>query len=243
MDKAAFEKGYSAHLDEVVKSLGGKPAQKRRSLKELKAAHEKDKDDVETAAELALRYLDSDRVKARELAEGVLEKKKSHATASYVLARLARLGGDVKQERKLLEAALDKGAPDVRVLQALGKMYYDASEFDKAAEVFELGRKAEPGEPDWLQGLKRVYTRSGDKAKLIGVLKELVPTDADDFKGRLKLAQLSLEAKQPAEAERYAKEALEIDVRSAEAREALFKALKAQNKEAEADRLQQILAK
>ncbi|HZY90262.1 MAG TPA: tetratricopeptide repeat protein [Gemmataceae bacterium] len=243
VEKADFEKGYRAHLDAVVKSLGGKPAEKRRSLKELKAAHEKDKDDAETAAELALRYLESDRVKARELAEGVLEKKKDHATASYVLARLARLGGDVKQERKLLEAALNKDAPDVRVLQALGKMYYDASEFDKATEVFELGRKAEPGEPDWLQGLAKVYTQGGDKAKLIGVLKELVPTDADDFAGRLKLARLLLDEKQPAEAERYAKEALEIDVRSAEAREALFKALKAQNKEAEADAIQQILAK
>jgi tetratricopeptide (TPR) repeat protein len=242
VDKETFEKGYRAYLDEVVQSLGGKPGEKRRSLKELKAAHEKNKDDVDVAAELALRYLESDRVKARELAEGVLEKKKDHATASYVLARLARLGGDVKQERKLLEAALNKDAPDVRVLQALGKMYYDASEFDKAAEVFELGRKAEPGEPDWLQGLVKVYTQAGDKAKLIGVLKELVPTDADDFKSRLKLTQLLLDAKQPAEAERYAKEALEIDVRSAEAREALLKALKAQNKEAEADAIQQVLA-
>ena len=88
----------------------------------------------------------------------------------------------------------------------------------------------------------KVYTQAGDKAKLIGVLKELVPTDADDFKSRLKLTQLLLDAKQPAEAERYAKEALEIDVRSAEAREALLKALKAQNKEAEADAIQQVLA-
>jgi predicted Zn-dependent protease len=122
-------------------------------------------------------------------------------------------------------------------------MYYDASEFDKAAEVFELGRKAEPGEPAWPKLLVGVYSQAGDKAKLIGALKELVPTDADDFKGRLKLAQLLLDAKEPAEAERYAREALEIDVRNADARTALFQALKAQNKEAEADRLQQILTK
>ncbi len=243
VDKATFEKGYRAYLDEVVKTIGGKPEEKRRSLKELKAAHEKDKNDLGVAAELALRNLESDRVKARELAEAVLEKKPNDPKASYVLARLAELGGDVKQKRKLLEAALNRDAPDVRVLQALGKMYYDAKEFDKAAEIFELGRKAEPGEPDWLQGLVRVYTQAGDKAKLIGVLKELVPTDADDFKDRLKLAQLLLDAKQPAEAERYAKEALEIDLRNADARTALFQALKAQNKEAEADRLQQVLTK
>ena len=127
------------------------------------------------------------------------------------------------------------------MLKALGKIYYAASEFAKAAEMFELGRKAQPHEPDWLGQLVRVYAQSGEKAKQIAALKDLVPTDADDFERRERLARLLLGEKKYAEAERYARQALEIDVRSAGAREALVKALKGQGKDAEARRLDALL--
>jgi uncharacterized protein HemY len=158
-----------------------------------------------------------------------------------VLARLARAAGDVREEQRLLESALDEKDPDPLVLKALGKIYYDAREFARAAEVFELGRKAQPHEPDWLRQLVRVYAQSGEKAKQVAALKDLVPTDADDFERRERLARLLLEEKKYAEAEKYAREALEIDVRSAEAREALVKALKGQGKDAEAERLAGLL--
>jgi tetratricopeptide (TPR) repeat protein len=240
-DKAAFEKGYRAFLEETVKSLQGRPAEKPRTLAQLKAAHAKDPDDNDVAAELALRLVGRDRVEARKLAQRVLADKKNHPKASYVMARLARLAGDVKEEQRLLEAALDKDAPEPLVLKAIGKMYYDGGDLAKAAEVFELGRKAEPLEAEWLQQLARVYTQTGDKAKHIAVLKDLVPTDADDFDHRLRLARLLLEDGRPAEAEHYARQALEIDLRNAEVREVFFKALKGQNKDAEAERLRAVL--
>src|SRR5262249_40164005 len=136
VERAAFEKGYRAYLEEVVKALaGGKAPEKKRTFEEVKAAHERNLDDLETAATLAEMYLGRDPVKARQLAEGVLEKKKNHPRASLVLSRLARRAGDAKQELALLEGALDRKNPDGKVLQALGKLYYDASQFDKAAEV------------------------------------------------------------------------------------------------------------
>jgi tetratricopeptide (TPR) repeat protein len=242
VDKAAFETGYRAFLKHTVESLkGGKPIEKKRSLAELKDALAKDMDNADLAAEVAMRIVGRDRVEARKLAEQALAAKPNHPKASFVMARLARLAGDVKEERRLLEAAIDKNDPDPRILQAAGKIYYDAGEFERAAEILEQGRKAEPFETDWLQQLARVYAQTGDKAKQIGVLKELVPTDADDFDRRLRLAHLLLDTGDNAEAETYARQALEIDVRNNDAIETLLKAMVAQDKKMEAQQLRKVL--
>jgi tetratricopeptide (TPR) repeat protein len=242
VDKAEFEKGYRARVEEVVKGLQqGKPPQKPRSTKELQKAYEKD-NDLDAAAELAVRLLERDRKQARKLAEKVLESKKGNAKALYVMAELAKLAGDEKEERTRLEAVEDKAA-EPRVLRALGKLYYEAEEFGKAAEMFELGRKTEPYENEWLKQLARVYAQSGDKKKLIAVLEELVPGDADDFENRLRLGRLLLESDKAAEAERYARQALEIDIRSEEARDLLIQALGAQKKADEVKRVEELLGK
>jgi hypothetical protein len=86
-----------------------------------------------------------------------------------------------------------------------------------------------------------VYAQTGDKDKLIAVLTELVPTDADDFDHRKKLASLFAADGKWADAEKYAREALEIDLGDASVREVLDKALREQMKVAEADRLKEII--
>lgn len=243
VDKAAFEKGYRAYLDDAIKPLlhKGKPPAKQRTLAELQKAYDKE-GELQAGAELALRYLQRDRVQARKLAEEILERKKNQPTATYVLARLERLAGNVKRERSLLEDALDRDDPDPRVLQRLGKIYYDAHEWDKAAEIFELGHKIEPFQPDWLKQLARVYAQKDEKPKLIAALKELVPTDADDLEQRLRLARLLLESGDAVEAEKYARQALEIDVRGKEGRAIFLKALEEQKKNAEADKMRRLFA-
>jgi tetratricopeptide (TPR) repeat protein len=240
-DKADFEKGYRSFLDDLVKGMPGRPAEKRKTLAQLKADHEKAPDDLDAAAALAEALVGRDRVEARKLAKAVLDKKKGHPRASLVMARLEKQAGNADQERTLLEEALDRNAPDPKVLQALAKIYYDASDFSKAVDVLEQGHRAEPGDPDWLQGLARAYTQTGEKDKLIAVLKELVPTDADDFAHRKKLANLLAEESNWAEAEKYSREALEIDLADAEVRATLDKALREQKKTAEADRLKRLL--
>ena len=241
VDQAELEKKYLAFLEEVVKGLPGKPAGKRKTFAQLKAEHEKDPADPEAAAALAEATVGRDRVEARKLAKEALDKKKGHPKASLVIARLERQAGNAEQERAILEAALDRDAPDAKVLQELAKIYYEASEFPKAAETFELGHKSEPGEPEWLQELARVYTQTGEKDKLVAVLKELVPTDADDFDHRKKLASLLAGDGKWADAEKYCREALEIDLGDAEVRATLDKALREQKKTAEADRLKEII--
>jgi tetratricopeptide (TPR) repeat protein len=243
VDKAAFEKGYREYVDKVVKGLSGRPPEKRRTLAQLRDAYQNN-NDLDAGAELALALVGRrENVEARKLAEDILKKKDAHPKASVVLARLEHAAGNVKKERELLEAALNEDSPEPLVLQALGKIYYDAMEFPKAAKVYELGRKADPDNPDWLQLLVRVYSQTGEKGKQIGVLKDLVPTDADDFDRRARLAKLLLEAKQFAEAEKYARQAIEIDIRNAEVRETLLTALKEQGKDAEAEKLRKLFEK
>jgi tetratricopeptide (TPR) repeat protein len=242
VDKEAFEKGYREFVDEIVKTLGqGKPPEKPKSTKELQAAWQKDSD-PDAGAELALRALGRNNKEARKLADQVLAAKKNHPKAEYVMSQLAKIAGDEQQERSRLEAIADK-ASEPRVLRALGKMYYEEKEFDKAAEIFELGRKAEPYESEWLARLVQAYAQGKNKAKLIAALKDLVPTDADDFDSRLRLAKLLSEEGKAAEAETYARQALEIDVRNEEAREVLLKSLEAQKKDAEAQKLRGVFEK
>jgi tetratricopeptide (TPR) repeat protein len=244
VDKAAFEKGYRAYLDKVVGTIKGKAAAKAMTFRELEEAHKANPDDADVAARLAEQYLLRRRNKeARELAEAALKKQKTHPLASYVKARLLQTAGEEDEARKLLEAAVDEKAPEPKVLQLLGKMYYENKDFAQAAKTFELGRQAEPYESKWLEELARVYAQSGDRDKQIAVLKDLVPTDADDLETRKRLARLLLEATQYADAERYARQVLEIDVRDAEAQEALFKSLEGQKKNVEADEMRQLLAK
>ncbi|MFO0925557.1 MAG: tetratricopeptide repeat protein [Gemmataceae bacterium] len=241
-DRAAFEKGYRDHLNAVVAKLGGaQPAKKRRTLDELRADYKQDPRNADVAAELALRLLPTRRTEARKLAEEAVERQRNHPKANYVLALLARRAADTKGERTYLERALDKDNPDPLVLEALGKMYYDANEHSRAAELFEQGRKLEPHSPKWLQELARTYAQMEAVDKQIGVLKDLVPLDADDLDRRLRLMKLTLDRGRFDEAEKYARAALEIDITSKEAREALFKALKGQKKADELKRMEGLL--
>jgi tetratricopeptide (TPR) repeat protein len=244
VDKAKFEADYKTYLQDVVKSLRGKPADKKMTVSELTAAHEKEPEDLDIAARLAEAYLRQNRKKeARTLVDAVLARKKGHGLASYVKARLLLAAGDEDEARKLLELAVDRQTPDANVVQLLGKLYYDAKEMAKAREMYELGRKAEPFESKWLVELARVYGQTGDKDKLIAVLKDLAPTDADDFDVRKRLAKLLLDVDKPADAEKYAREALEIDVQDREMQETLLQSLAAQKKDQEAERVRKLLEK
>ena len=245
MDKAAFEKGYLAYLQEVVKTIQGKPPEKPMTLLQLRDAHKKAPQDADLAARLADRYLEQSRVAdALELAKGVLTRKPKHPLACYVRARLYIRGGDSEEALKLLESVTDAKPPEPKVLALLGNIYFDNKEFAKAAKLFELGRQTEPYETKWLTNLARVHAQTGNKDKLIAVLKELVPTDADDLASRKRLAQLLLAANRPAEAEAAGRQVLDIDVLDTDGQEIVLKALlTAQKKDAKAEQLKKLLEK
>jgi tetratricopeptide (TPR) repeat protein len=244
VSKEAFEKGYRAHLQDRVKNLTGRPAVKRQSFEALKAAHAKDPDDADVAAQLAEHYLLlGNRSQARSLADAALARQKGHPLASYVKARLLKASGEGGAALPLLEAALDKKAPELKVVRLLGQLQFEAKKFKEAAATFELGQRVEPYESTWLKLLAKCYVQAGATDKLIEALKRLVPTDADDLGTRRELAGLLLKAGRAAEAEVYAREALEIDVLDREAQQTLEAALKAQNKAAELNELRKLLGR
>src|SRR5262249_40897909 len=152
------------------------------SFKELKDAHAKDPDDPDVAARLADALFERGlKADARKTAEAALAKKANHPLASYVKARLLRDAGDEEQALSLLRAGVDRKDPEVKVLELLGKMQFEAKKFAEAAETYELARRAEPYENRWLTELARVYLQAGEPDKEVAVLKELAPTDADDL--------------------------------------------------------------
>jgi tetratricopeptide (TPR) repeat protein len=235
VDKATFEHGYREFLQGVAKGLRPEPSRPARSLLELQAAHEKDPADVNTAAELAEQFLLRRRfAEARRLADLVLAKRKAHSLASHVKAQLLLNSGDESEARITLEAALDRANPEPRIVRSLGDFYMQAHEFGRAAEMFELGRRAQPYETRWLAELAKAYAEAGDADGHLRTLVELVPTDANDIENRKKLARLLTSAGRYADAERYARQAIEIDVLDADAERALGEALLGAKKWSEA---------
>src|SRR5262249_11698493 len=219
VSKAQFEKDYRKHLEKLVEKFAGKPAQKVLSFKELREAHAKDPGNADLAAQLAERYLmiGNDKQAAR-LADAALAKKENHPLASFVKAGLLLGEKNAAQALSVLESAVNPKAPDTQVLRLLGRLYFEGKKFPEAARTYELGRKAQPYESVWLVELAKVYNQLKDEAKLIDVLKDLAPTNADDLATRRKLAELLAKAGRDAEAERYAPEALEVHVTDAPSR-------------------------
>ena len=70
--------------------------------------------------------------------------------------------------------------------------------------------------------LAKATKKGDDKTKRIAVLLDLVATDADDFDNRKTLTQLLLDEGRHAEAEKAAREALEINLQDEETQEMLF---------------------
>ncbi len=241
VDRETFEKGYKAYLKEVVAGIGGTTAEKKRPIAEIKADYDKAANDADIAGEYAEALLSRDRAEARTVAQAALKAKPGQPRASLVLAKLAQLGGDPDEQKRLLQAAFDRANPDVRILRELGKLYYDARDWTRATEVLELGKKQEPFDSSWNEQLARVYAQTNNRAGLIATLKELVPTDADDLDRRKRLARLCDEAGDFQGAEQAARQVLEIKVDDKDAREILLRALEKQNRQADADRLRKLL--
>ncbi|HEV8061054.1 MAG TPA: tetratricopeptide repeat protein [Gemmataceae bacterium] len=242
VSKPDFEKGYKQYLAKVVEGLHGKIAEKVHTYSQLLQEHDDHPEDLDIASQLAEQFLlRKDRVEARKLVDAVLAKKPEQPVAAYVKARLLLDAGDEDPARALLEKGLDRKNPNAKVVQLLGKLYYEAKAFDKAADLYELQHAADPAETRWLIELGRAYTQLNKRDRLIAVLTEFTQTDPDDLAQRKKLAGMLLEDGRMDQAERFAREALEIDVRDKTARSILEKALTAQKKTDELAELKKIL--
>jgi tetratricopeptide (TPR) repeat protein len=234
VEKPAFEAGYRKYLEAVVKSLGSRPPEKAMTFAELKAAHEKNPDELDLAARYAGALVPRGMTEeAKKLANDVRAKEKGHPFASIISARLLRRAKDDAGAKAVLEEAAAVHPEDGRVLFELGKLYLDLKDTDKAASTFEKGRKVAVGDADWLDALARVYGSANKPEELASVLADQALAAPDDLMIHLRLAKLYTNAGKHSEAERVARKALYIDLTSAEAKDLLLGALQAQKKEKE----------
>jgi tetratricopeptide (TPR) repeat protein len=235
VDKAEFEAGYRKYLEEVVKEAGPRRrTEKPMTFAELEAAYKKSPDDADLMAKLAAEYVRRNKpMEAKKLADAAIAKEKGHALASIVKARLLSRDKDDAAAKGVLEEAAKENPDDPRVQLALGKLCIELKDLAGAAQAFEKGRQVAPLDGDWLTELARIYTAMKNDAALIAVLREVTARDPDDLAARVKLARLLIKEK-PAEAERFARESLFIDVMNEDGRELLVESLRAQKKDAEA---------
>ena len=81
--EAEFEKGYKAYVEDVVKGLKGRPAEKALTFVQLQKAHADRPDDPTVAARLAEQFFRRRRkAEARKTAELALEKNPKQALAT-----------------------------------------------------------------------------------------------------------------------------------------------------------------
>ncbi|MBA4064059.1 MAG: hypothetical protein C0501_10170 [Isosphaera sp.] len=237
VEKEAFEAKYREFVRDKVKGLPR--VEKAVPFAELEAAHKKDPGDPAVAAKLAAEYLRRGKPDdARKLADAALAKEKGHPAAALVKARVLQRDKDVPAARAVLEEAAKANPEDVRVWSALGKLNLDANEPDQAAEAFEAARGLAPAEPDVLDALAKIYAAKKAPGKLVPVLAEVAARAPDNVSVRLRLAKQHAENGTHPKAEYWAREALFVDVGNGEAREMLVAALKAQGKDAEAERVE-----
>ncbi|MCZ2341962.1 MAG: tetratricopeptide repeat protein [Bacteroidales bacterium] len=243
VEQPAFEKGYRAYLETIMKpyrrSQPKPPAEKQLTFAELEAAQKQNPDDVDLMARLADQlYRRNKFTEARQWAEKALTQQPNHPIASVVQARLLSRDGQKAAAAKVLQAAWDAHPADPKLLLALARYYTDAKDYTNAAKVLEQGRRVAPLESDWLEQLARIYKQTDDTDKLISVLKEIIAANPDELAGRVLLAKTALAAGKPAEAERFAREAIQIDVTQAEAQSALVAALRQLGRDDAAQKLE-----
>jgi len=212
IDKDDFEKGYSAFVRKIVDEQREPIAKHSLPLAKLQ---QNAAENAADAAALARAYLErNDKAQARRWAKQSLAKDGKQTSAAYVLARLARAGGDDEAALELLRPTLEQENLDADTLALLTELLTAADDQETVLKCYVRGRKDFPQDDRWLKGLARIYLQQKEDKKLLPVLAELAERDADNATLRKKLAQLTL-ATDPAESRRWALDALYLNVRDA----------------------------
>jgi tetratricopeptide (TPR) repeat protein len=211
------------------------------TLKQLRDAHAKNPNDADIAARLAEKnYALGKRKDAKELAEKVLRNMPRHPAAAYVKARTLLDEKRFEDAYSLLDSVATDELKETKPLELLVKMQYDAKKYAQAARTAERARKIDPHDPSWIVQLAKIYVKTDQKDKLLKIYEEVAKIDPDDLGPRKTLARHYLDLGKHAQAERYARMGLEIDVLDAECQRIILQALTALNRQEEADRLRKV---
>jgi cellulose synthase operon protein C len=215
VEKADFEKGYLAYLDEVLKTIRTRVSEEQPiKFSQLERQLKEKPDDPDLNARMAYeQFARRSYSEARPFADKALELKPHHPLASYVKARLLQSIGD-KPEAVIavLEPALDPERPNERVIDMLAELKMKAGDLAEAEKLYELARKDDPYHTKWIAGLARVHMRQKNVNGLFNDLAMLAANDADDLVVRKALSERYLSQGDAAAAAKWATECLYIDV-------------------------------
>lgn len=220
-----FEKGYGAFLDQALAEAGALAPSETLDLVQLQNALKEDARNTDLLARLAYAYLQrKENARARRLALMARQIEPKQQLAAYVLARLYLSIGDAQQALQLLEAAVSEEAPQENALALLAGLKLQAKDYATAARLYRAGLEKLPAQEKWLKALARVYLQSQDERNLTPILARLAEFEYDDVLLRKKLALEGLKKQDYAAAEKWANEALLIDVLDADLHAALAQA-------------------
>jgi tetratricopeptide (TPR) repeat protein len=230
-----FERGYRAYLEEIAAGLSGFESTPKGRFADLLEAHRKNPDDSDLAAELAYGYLRRGAYEeARQLAAGVPKNSEKYQRAAYVLGRILVRAEKSSEAVKLLESRLDSDNPDAKVLNLLAALDLKEENYAEAARWYRLGARLQPQNLRWVRALALVHTRSQNEGPLADALERLAAAEADNLTARKELARLALARRDYAAAEKWANQAIEIDVQDADIHRAFAEALAGRHNYAQA---------
>jgi cellulose synthase operon protein C len=239
--KADFEKGYRAFLAERVKNTPAPVGRPEMTLTQARAGHKKNPGDDDLSAQLAeMEYFKGKRKDAKELSEKVLAKSPKHAAAAYVRALLMIDEKKPADAYELLESVATDDLRETKPLKLLLKLQHQSKKYPEAIRTCERARKIDPHDTYWVKELVDLYVKTEAKDKLIEVFEDVVKLDPDGILPRRTLAKHYLKMGKNAEAEKFARMGLEIDVTDAECQRVILEALAALNRQDDADRLRRI---
>jgi tetratricopeptide (TPR) repeat protein len=214
VQKADFEKGYLAFLDEEVKTIRTRVNEEKPvKFSQLERMVKEKPDDADLNARMAYEHFARrDYKEARPYADKALELSPNHPLASYVKARLLLTIGDDEAALAVIQPALDPKRPNERVIDLLAELEMKAGRLDESESLYEMARKDDPYHTKWIAGLARVHLRQKKAAKFLEDLAMIAANDADDIGVRKALAERHLAQGNAEAAEKWAADCLHIDV-------------------------------
>ena len=235
VEKADFEKGYKAYVEEIVAGLRGEKPEKKLSPAELEKAYKANPDDLIIAGRFAALMFEVGRRKqARDIALKIQQKDPHEPRAAIVLAQLELRSEDEDAAEKILETALNRDKPNSELLETLAKLKLRLEKYDDAAKLYQIGQEKFPGRSEWLKGLATLLVKTGKNKELKPVLEKLAEIDPDDVAIRKKLTKIAFDDKNFPDTIKYGRLTLQVDVLDAETHKMLAQAYRATEKHAKA---------
>ena len=227
----ALQREYAAFVRGQVESGGPEPPGDLRALERAHAEHPKD---AHVLARLAWAQFHTDAVTARKEAEQALAIDPREQLAAYVLALTLLRFEEKPRSLEVLKAALDASSPQPNALVLLAQLEANAKDFAAVEKLAHIGRARWPHAANWDAMLVLAYRHADQRDSLTAALTRVAEGDPDDGASRLELAAAAAAAHAP-EAERWAREVIDIDVRQPDAHGLLADALARRSAHAEAE--------